>query len=143
MTIVSRGEYRSELVYDLIVIENNNFHQQIRNFNQTNIVVIRKETTYNTIIATFFSGHGQYEIIKGISNAEIRETGKWEGYAIVPYVLTDTIEMNVILLLAQNYPEVGLCPEQIKDLREGDRNMVEYLRNKTYNHASIYYELEL
>jgi hypothetical protein len=59
----------------------------------------------------------------------------------VPYVLAEDYELNIILLLAENYPEVALCPEKIKELvgQEGDRDMVEYLRNKTYNHASIYY----
>jgi hypothetical protein len=58
--------------FDLIILENSNYHRQLSQTTAARIIIIRRESAETTIKDSVFPAHSKFEILKGRTSADIR-----------------------------------------------------------------------
>jgi hypothetical protein len=129
--------------YDLIVLENSNFHKNLPSTTNSTILIIRKENAETTIMNSIFLGHQKLEIVKGRTSAEIRELPLQYGYALIPYVPSAKRDNNYVLLVPNSATDVELCEETNPELaqRPWVRNLLQRLKNESLADTAILYAI--
>lgn len=129
--------------YELIVLENSNFHKNLPSTTNSTILIIRKESAETTIMNSIFLAHQKLEIIKGKTSTEIRELPAQYGYALVPYIPSAKRDNNYVLLVPDTTRDVELCEEANEELaqRPWVRSLVQRLKNESFSDTTLLYAI--
>ena len=107
-------------------------------------MLVRHEGSSTSIVGKYFAEYTHYEIVRGTTNADLRNEHRRYGYGVVPYVASAQSDDNCILLQREGVSPPALCPETVENFKSEPylRSIVEFLRNKTLAQDTIYYELK-